>query len=137
MKKHKKSIILWCLTIAFAVLLSGCSDDHSISSDIKMKINFDQNGQIAMCHDSFNGIERGSLEIRNGQRIYFDYDTNLQKGSLVVKWQDPSGAAIWQKILSESENGTEEIVSASPGRYSILIQGQDATGSFNATWEGR
>jgi len=135
MNKYYKPHILLCFTIAFAILMAGCNTDHSINSDIHMKIQLDQNGRIAKIYDTFNGIERGSLEVESGQRICFDYEAIVQIGSLTIKWLDPSGVVVWERVISESANGTEEIVSESHGRYSIIVQGQRTVGSFNVSWE--
>jgi len=60
----------------------------------------------------------------------------VQMGRLTIKWLDPSGVVVWEKVFSESASGTEEIVSESHGSYSIIVQGQDTGGSFNVTWDG-
>jgi hypothetical protein len=136
MNKFYKPQILLSIKLICMVLMVGCNANHSSNSDINIDIQFGQNGRIAKIYDIFNGIERGSLEVENGQRICFEYEAIVQMGSLTIKWLDPSGVVVWEKVLSEGASGTEEIVSESHGSYSIIIQGQDTGGSFNVTWDG-
>ena len=124
------------ITIAIAVMMIGCSSIPSVNSDMRMNVQIGQNGRIAKLYDTFSGVERGSLEIESGQRIRFSYEATVQEGSLAVRWLDPNGAVAWQRVLSESASGTEEIVSESPGRYTIVVKGQRTVGSFNIAWNG-
>ena len=136
MNKYLKPQVLLGLTMAFALLLSGCNSNDSVSSDAHVGIQIGQNGRIAKLYDTFDGIEIRSLELEGGQRIHFDYNATVEKGRLTFKLLDPTGAAIWQRRLSESASGTEEIVGESPGRYEIIIHGQGTVGSFDITWDG-
>jgi len=136
MNKFYKPQILLSITLICVVLMVGCSANHSSNSDINIDIQFGQNGRIAKIYDTFNGIERCSLEVESGQRISFEYEAIVQMGRLTIKWLDPSGVVVWEKVFSESASGTEEIVSESHGSYSIIVQGQDTGVSFNVTWDG-
>ena len=135
MKKHLKTQVLLGLAMAFIVLMIGCSSIDSVSSDARMGIQIGQNGRIAKLYDTFDGIERRSLELDGGQRVCLDYQATVNKGRLTFKLLDPTGAAIWQRVLSESASGTKEIVCESPGGYEIIIQGQSTVGSFDIAWD--
>jgi hypothetical protein len=99
-----------------------------------MNIRTKGDGQISRIYNTFNGIENESLETEMGQTISIDYEATVNEGILIIKWQDPNGAVIWQKNLAESESGSENIDIKSPGRHTIAIQGKKASGNFSVSW---
>ncbi|MFC2042921.1 hypothetical protein ACFLUA_02075 [Chloroflexota bacterium] len=135
MNKFYKSHIKLFLTLSIAVLMIGCNFIPSVISDLRMNIQIGQIGRIARHFDTYNGVESRGLDVESDQRISFDYEAVVYKGSLVFKCLDPSGLVVWEMFISESASGTDEFVSESPGRYTLIVDGQRAAGSFNIAWE--
>jgi len=135
MKKNYRSRNMLLITLIFAVLMIGCNSNHSRNSDLRMNIQFDQKGRITKHFTNFNGVEQGDLDIQNGQRISFDYEAALNKGNLAFKCLDPSGRVVWEKLLSGSASGTDEILCETPGKYTLLVQGHQSAGYFDLTWD--
>ncbi|MGB2965276.1 MAG: hypothetical protein WBB69_14945 [Anaerolineales bacterium] len=135
MNRIYQSRILVLITLTLAILSVGCNGNTSINRDFRMKVQLSHNGQITRSFNKFYGVEQGSLTVDKGQRIALNYKSALQDGSLIFKCLDPSGMVIWEKFLSESISGTDEIVAGSPGRYTFLVQGQQAAGYINFTWD--
>ena len=94
--------ILLYIAIALPVLVSGCSSNNIIDSDVRMIIRTAQGSQISRIYDTFTGFETESLETEIDQTISFDYEATVNKGSLIIGWQDPNGAVIWRETLAES-----------------------------------
>jgi hypothetical protein len=92
-------------------------------------------GRISYDISTFTGIERGSVQAETGQTISFTYQAVLDKGSLVIEWQDPHGEVMWQKNLVESDHGDDEIEIDTPGEYMIIIQGKGVGGNFDVSWQ--
>ena len=135
MKKIYRSLNILLITLILAVLMIGCNSNPPIDSDLRMKIQLGQNGRITKHFIYFNGVEQGGLDVQNGQRISFDYEADLNKGTLAFKCLDPSGRVVWEKFLSGSVSGTDEIVCEIPGRYIFIAQGLQAAGYFNFVWD--
>ena len=135
MKKIYRSLNILLITLILAVLMIGCNSNPSIGSDLRMNIQFGQNGRITKHFTYFNGVEQGGLDLQNGQRISFDYEAALYKGNLAFKCLDPSGRVVWEKLLSGSASGTDEIVCETSGRYTFIAQGQQTSGYFNFAWD--
>ena len=136
MDKFYKRHIHLIITITFAVMMIGCNSIPSVDSDMRMNVQIGQNGRIAKLYGTYSGVERSTQEVESGQSIHFYYAASVLEGSLALKWLDPSGTVVWQRVLSENASGTEEIASESPGRYTIIVQGQRTVGSFNIAWNG-
>ena len=135
MNRIYPSRFLMLITLTFAVLLVGCNPNTSINRNIRTNIQFGQNGRITKHFTYFNGVEQGGLDLQNGQRISFDYEAALYKGNLAFKYLDPSGRVVWEKLLSGSTSGTDEIVCETSGRYTFIAQGQQTSGYFNFAWD--
>lgn len=135
MNRIYPSRFLMLITLTFAVLLVGCNPNTSINRNIRTNIQFGQNGRISKHFTYFNGVEQGGLNLQNGQRITFDYEAALNKGNLAFKYLDPSGRVVWEKLLSGSTSGTDEIVCETSGRYTFIAQGQQTSGYFNFAWD--
>ena len=99
-----------------------------------MMYGSNDDGHILYNYSTFTGIENGSAHVETGQTISFDYDVRVDKGSLMIEWQDPDGTAVWKKSLVESDRGNEEIIVKSSGEYKIIIQGKNAGGDFDISW---
>jgi hypothetical protein len=100
-------------------MMYGTNDDGRISYDIS----------------AFTGTERGSIQAEKGQNISFTYQVILDKGSLLIEWQDPLGEVMWQKNLVESDQGDDEFEIDIPGEYVIIIQGKGVSGNFDVSWQ--
>ena len=135
MNKINYHQILLCIVIALAILVSGCSSKNNIiDSDVRMNIQTNQEGRISRIYDTFSGFERGSLETKMDQTIFFDYEATVNNGSLIIEWQDPNGSVVWRMVLAESGGGNDDILIKSSGRYTIVIQGKETSGNFSVSW---
>jgi hypothetical protein len=100
-----------------------------------MMYGTNEDGRISYDIRTFTGIERGSVQAETGETISFTYQAVLDKGSLMIEWQDPNGVVMWQKNLVESDQGAEEIEIKSSGEYVIITQGKGAAGNFDVSWQ--
>jgi hypothetical protein len=100
-----------------------------------MMYGTNEDGRISYDISTFTGIERGSIQAETGQTISFTYQAFLDKGSLVIEWQDPHGEVTWQTNLVESDHGDGEIEIDTPGEYLIIVQGKGVSGNFDISWQ--
>ena len=134
MSKSKYHPTLLYIAIVLTVLVSGCSSNNIVDSDVRIRIRTDQRGQISRVYETFTGLESENLETEMGKTVSFAYEATIDKGRLIIEWQDPNGAVIWRQILEESERGNVDIVIKSPGSYKIVIQGKETSGKFSVSW---
>ncbi|MCJ7534572.1 MAG: hypothetical protein WA997_14130 [Anaerolineales bacterium] len=127
-----KSLLL--ITAILAILLSACELNKLKFGEVRMMYGTNEEGRISYDISTFTGIESGDLQAEQGQIISFTYMADLEKGTLVIEWQDPQGQVIWQKNLEESDQGGDEIEILSPGTYRIIIQGKGIGGRFDVSW---
>ncbi len=131
--KLNPNLILFIASV-LALLLSGCNFSKIKIGEVRMMYGSNDDGHISYNYSTFTGIENGSAHVEKGQTIYFEYDVNVEKGSLLIEWQDPEGDAVWRKSLIESDRGNDEIAVKSSGKYVIIIQGKNAGGDFDVSW---
>ena len=129
----KNSLLL--ITIMLALLLSACELSKLKFGEVRMMYGTNEAGRISYDISTFTGIERGRLQVEPGKKIAFVYEVDLDKGTILIEWQDPQGEVIWQKNLDASDQGDEEIEVISPGTYTIFIQGKGAGGRFDVSWQ--
>lgn len=123
------------ITIVLSILVSGCNLSKVKIGEVRMMYGSNEEGRISYDISTFTGIERGSVQAETGQNISFTYQAVLDKGSLVIEWQDPHGEVMWQKNLVESDIGDDEIEIDTPGEYMIFIQGKGVGGNFDVSWQ--
>ena len=128
-----KCILL--ITAILSILLSGCNLSKVKIGEVRMMYGSNEEGHISYDISTFTGIESGSVQAETGQIISFTYQVVLDKGSLVIEWQDPAGEVEWRKILVEDDLGKDEIRIKSAGKHTILIQGRGLGGKFDVSWQ--
>ena len=134
MNKPKYYLALLYIAIALTVLVSGCSSNDIFDNDARIRIRTDHGGQISRVYKTFTGFESEYLETAMGKTISFAYEATIDKGRLIIEWQDPNGAVIWRQILEESERSKVDIAIKSPGSYKIVIQCKETSGKFSVSW---
>jgi hypothetical protein len=134
MKSKRYPAYILSLFMVVAGLISSCNFDNVKVGGVRVMYGNNEDGHISYNYSIFSGIESGILEVEAGQRILFDYEVSVDKGSLLIEWQDPDGEAVWQKVLLESDTGGDIITAETSGAYRIIIQGKKAGGDFDITW---
>ena len=135
MRKENYYLIYLYIVIALLIFVSGCNSNDVMDSDVRINIRTNHHGQIARVYKTFSGYESENLEGEVGKTISFAYEATVEKGRLIIEWQDPNGVVIWRQVLVESQSGSENIVIKSPGKYKIAIQGKEASGNFRVSWD--
>lgn len=129
-----RGVILWIATI-LALMLSGCDFSQVRVGEVRMMYGTNVDGHISYNYSIFTGVESGSQQVEAGQRIFFEYRVTVNKGSLLIEWQDPEGEVVWRKSLQDSESGEDDFTAGSTGTYRIIIQGKSTGGDFDVTWK--
>lgn len=120
--------------LILVILLSGCDYTKIKVGEVRVMYGSNEDGHISYDFKTFTGFESGSAQVEKGEIIFFDYQATVDKGSLLIEWQDPNGEIVWQENLSESERGNVEIGIETSGKYTIIIQGKNAAGNFDVSW---
>ena len=120
--------------LILVILLSGCDYTKIKVGEVRVMYGSNEDGHISYDFKTFTGFESGSAQVEKGEIILFDYQATVDKGSLLIEWQDPNGEIVWQENLSESDRGNVEIGIETSGKYTIIIQGKNAAGNFDVSW---
>ena len=123
------------LAAVLATMISSCNFSKVKFGEVRMMYGDNEDGRIAYTFSTFTGFERGSALAENGQTISFDYQASIKNGSLIIEWQAPGGDVLWRKNLTENDHGAEELKIESPGKYTVIIQGKNAAGDFDVSWQ--
>jgi hypothetical protein len=135
MKKKQESVRFLVAIVVVAFLLSSCDFSQIKIGEVRMGYGSNEDGYLTYNYSTFTGFERGSSEAEAGQTIAFEYVVTVNKGSLLIEWQDPDGEVVWRKSLVESERGEAEILAETSGDYAVVIQGKNAGGYFELSLE--
>ncbi len=135
MKKKFNFPFLLILASIMALLLSSCDFSNIKIGDVRMMFGSNEDGHISYTFSTFTGFERGSAQPERGQSINFEYQVNVDQGTLIIEWQDPAGEVIWRKSLLGNDHGHADIVIESSGEFTIIVQGKGASGDFDVSWE--
>jgi hypothetical protein len=129
--KNQKTLLMIIL-ISFA--LCACNLGKLRVGEVRMMYGTNEADHIAYEFKTFTGIEKGQIEVEHGAVIIFNYSIELDKGELLIEWQDPQGEVVWQKDFYKSITGENEIAIVLPGTYRIFISGKGASGGFDVFW---
>lgn len=97
-------------------------------------------GHITSTYESFTGVERGEIQVNSGQAIVLDYQAALTAGGITIKVENPRGETIWQMAVPAGEQASPrnaEIRVHDSGRYTIVVEGSQAGGNLNVSWQRR
>ena len=137
MNTNKSHIYLLFTVLIIATLLSGCDFSSKIRiGEVRLGMFGDNKGSyMNYSYGTFTGVESDQVQAINGQTIAFPYVVSVNKGSVLIEWQDPEGEVVWQKRFESNAQGVIEIPVATTGTYTIIIQGKDTGGSFEISWQ--
>jgi hypothetical protein len=130
----KKNVLLLVIII-LSILLSACELDKLKFGEVRMMYGANEAGRISYDISTFTGTENGELEAEIDAVITFTYSVELNKGTLLIEWQDPQSEVVWQKEFVESEYGEDELEIRSQGIYKVFIRGEGAGGRFDLSWQ--
>jgi hypothetical protein len=92
-------------------------------------------GQFEASYGTFTGTERRRVRLQEGETLTLTYEATVEKGTLTFEIQDPGQETVWSLALEQEDAGTVNLTAEQSGTYRILVQGQDAGGSFELNWE--
>ena len=134
---NKSHIYLLFTILMIGTVLSGCDFTSKIKiGEVRLGMFGDNaDGLMHYSYRTFTGIESDLIQARQGQTISFSYALDVNKGSLIIEWQDPEGEVAWHEVFKTSVQGTNEIPVVTAGTYTIIIQGKDTGGGFKVSWK--
>ncbi len=83
----------------------------------------------------FSGREIQRFRVDAGETVELDYEVEVEKGALTIRIEDPDNDQVWQKRMSEDDEGIFEFVAEKPGTYTIVVLGDGTRGSFEIEWD--
>ena len=129
---HIKKFLKWfSLVIFVGGMLSACG--HT-----SIQVGFSENNisrQWTAHYTTFTGTKATSVNAREGQKLVLDYDVRVTKGTLNIKITDPYDETMWGVTLDKNSTDRIPINIYQDGRYTIVLTGQDAGGSWDITWD--
>ena len=137
MNTNKTQIYLLFTIFLIGSVLSGCDFTSKIKiGEVRLGMFGDhQDSHLYYSYSKFTGVESDRLQAEKGQLIAFSYEVSVEKGSLIIELQDPNGEVLWNQVLETNAQDQLEIPVETTGIQSIIIQGKDAGGSFEVSWQ--
>jgi hypothetical protein len=137
MNSKKTHAYLLFTILIIATVLSGCDFTSKIKiGEVRLGMFGDNaDGLMHYSYRTFTGIESDIIQAQQGQTISYSYALDVNRGSLIIEWQDPKGEVAWREIFETSVQGINEIPVVATGTHTITIQGKDTGGSFKVSWE--
>ena len=137
MNNKKTHVYLLFTILIIGNVLSGCDFTSKIKiGEVRLGMFGDNaDGLMYYSYRTFTGIESDLIQAQQGQTISHSYALDVNKGSLIIEWQDPEGEVAWREVFETSVQGINEIPVVTTGTYTIIIQGKDTGGSFKVSWE--
>jgi len=136
MNTNKSQFYLLITILMIGTILSGCDFTSKIKiGEVRLGMFGDNaDGLMYYSYRIFTGTESDLIQAQQGQTISFSYALDVNKGSLLIEWQDPQGEVVWHNVFETSVQGKNEIPVLIDGTYTIIIQGKDTGGSFKVSW---
>jgi len=137
MNTNKSQFYLLITILMIGTVLSGCDFTSKIKvGEVRLGMFGDNaDGLMLYSYRTFTGTESDLIQAQQGQTISFSNALDINKGSLLIEWQDPEGEVVWREVFETSVQGTNEIPVLIDGTYTIIIQGKDTGGGFEISWK--
>jgi hypothetical protein len=133
--KHFKLVyvLLPFLLVGFMLLLSSCSAEYVCRGCVENV----HPGHAKYSFQYFDGPFTRSVSAKNGQTLTLDYSANVDAGNLEMQIDNPAGTVVWQETFNTSANVTNstQIDIQQNGGYKIIVDGHQASGSFQIDWQ--
>lgn len=122
------------LTISLLVvigLITGCGQS---SLEIGM-VETNLPGRWEASYATFTGIKVNRIQADAGQILTLEYEIQVDKGDLSIAVSHEENEALWDVSLREDAKDTVELTLEQDGPYALTIEGDNAGGSFDLSWE--
>lgn len=128
---RKRTAICLALSILFFSLLTACGQS---SLEVGM-METNLPGRWEARYVTFTGTKVDTIRAQAGQTLILEYNVEVDKGDLSIEVDRHEREAIWDVSLQEDADDTVQIALDQDGPYTIVVEGDNAGGSFEFSWE--
>lgn len=130
MEKAQRALVLG-VTVLFAGLLASCTGSRVQLGWVASTLP----GRFAADYAMFTGTERWMVRAEAGETLVLRYDTEVDRGTLRIKIEDPDGDLLWGVSLEQDAGDTVSVhVGQQDGNHAIVVQGDGTGGGFVLSW---
>jgi hypothetical protein len=87
---------------------------------------------IRASYKLFSGTEKKGIRVDQGDTLVIDFESEVGKGALTLTIEDPEGNSVFS--MESGEEGSGKIVIDQTGKYALVIDGDETSGSFDINW---
>lgn len=95
--------------------------------------NSSTKNKVEASYKLFTGTEEKKISLKNGETLAIDYQSEVEKGELMIKIYDPDNQLL--QDLSTNKSGNEKIEVSKDGKYKIEITGNKTKGSYEIKYK--
>lgn len=113
------------------VMLAGCSGNSTFKRGwVESSLPGRRTARFAY----FDGTERASFSVQEGERIDLTLDLDIQGGNLSLRVIDPAGDIMWEETYRQAAQDSLSFQAQESGRCQLVLEAEDAKGSYNIQW---
>jgi uncharacterized RDD family membrane protein YckC len=135
--KRSRVILVAALIVALPlILLCSCFRPQANLMSLDSK----SLGHTSYNFQSFSGVERAEVPGQGGRSIQLEYQATISSGSLSITVENPQREVVWQADLpagAKSSHEVQMIAMNQGGNYVIVVEGKEAVGSLDVSWQNR
>jgi hypothetical protein len=128
---HKRTTMWLTVSLLLAGLLTGCGYGRVTIGMVENHLP----GRWKASYTTLTGTKEDTVRADAGQTLTVDYDVKVDKGTLSLQASERGNPALWKVSLQEDAKDAVELSLEQGGLYTIAIDGTDAGGSFDLSWE--
>ncbi len=126
-----KNLLRWVLPLLLlTVLLTACG--HSSVALAMRETHILDRWKAS--YSSFTGVKTHTLQADAGQSLALTYDVQVDEGTLSLQVKNADGELVWEEVMQVARADTVNVPTEQTGRYTILIQGEQTSGSWDVNW---
>lgn len=126
MKNIKTLVMIMALGMS---LLAGCT----VSSGTAIKMTEDNNShRMSATYSKFNGYKKTTLKLKNDEEKTVNVDIETTKGEIDLTITHEDGTVAYEG--DNLETSTFEVNLDKEGKYTIRIDADDHSGSYDINW---
>lgn len=137
-RKLKITIVLFLIVVSFIFYLGYNMSRGKISgvrsdSSFKSLYTTTKPGSFKMTFTDLYGSEVRLFDVSKRDKIKISYESSVKNSTLIMEIRDPFGNII--SVIPINKKGTLKIAANATGKISIVITGNNTSGSLKFSWK--
>lgn len=124
-------MLLALFMVTVTALPAGCGQSRTEIGMVETNLP----GRWRATYQTLTGAKVDTLTADAGEALVLSYDVQVTKGELSIEVRQPGDEPVWDVSLKDDAQAVVELDIQQDGRHRIVVEGDNAGGGFDISWE--